>query len=440
MSLRRNEPMKERGQILILCAFYMAVLMLFVGLAIDGGLAYLTKARITKAADAAALASVRYAGKGQSQVAAIAQSVFSMNYTPTNGSSLPPTVSTTLSTDSLGNSLVTVTATASVKTYCMGLLPTFQQLNVSFSSQARYARVQMTLVLDRTGSMTSNAPGTSLPDAVSDFIGQFDDVKDTVALISFANDNTIDFPMQTGGFQSSITSIANGMPGRFNGATYSDGALLAAITEESLPMGLTGTIVHAVVFFTDGNANTVQTRLTCSSGSVNTGTIWNIGGLDSPPNQSNIVGFVSTNNPPSNCRSNGPLNSNPTYECGTQGDVPPNNPSNFCNGTFQTGTGTQANLTFANVNSDALNRSVQDANIMRAAGYVVYSVGLHGPSGVLNNTFLCQIANDPCLAYGGNPTFDPNLPSGEFVPASDYTQLGSAFQEVANNIHLRLVQ
>jgi hypothetical protein len=92
------------------------------------------------------------------------------------------------------------------------------------------------------------------------------------------------------------------------------------------------------------------------------------------------------------------------------------------------------------VNSDALNRSVQDANIMRAAGYVVYSVGLHGPSGVLNNTFLCQIANDPCLAYGGNPTFDPNLPSGEFVPASDYTQLGSAFQEVANNIHLRLVQ
>ena len=55
MSIGRRYRKQERGQILILCAICLIVLLLFVGLAIDFGLAYVTKARLGKAVDAAAL-------------------------------------------------------------------------------------------------------------------------------------------------------------------------------------------------------------------------------------------------------------------------------------------------------------------------------------------------------------------------------------------------
>jgi Flp pilus assembly protein TadG len=48
----------ERGQILILFAVFLTVLVLFMGLGIDLGFAYITKAQLSKAVDAAALAGM----------------------------------------------------------------------------------------------------------------------------------------------------------------------------------------------------------------------------------------------------------------------------------------------------------------------------------------------------------------------------------------------
>lgn len=455
MMFRHSKKKSQSGQILILCALLLIVLLLFVGLAVDFGLAYVTKATLGKAVDAAAIAGARYVGKGQATATQFANNTFDMNYGQSSrdfnspGSGGPPKAGTvptpqvTFTNDPVLNvTLVTVTATTTINTYFLALVPGFKTLNVTASAQARYARVQMTLVIDRTGSMKQNAPGNTLPNAMIGFIDDFDNVYDTVALVSFANDQTIDVPMMTGGFLTPVTAAANAMPGRFAGGTFSDGGLKVAITEEQLNMGLSPNIIKAVVFFTDGQANTIQRTVTCQgnghNNAVESGT-WNIGGTDAPTTS---VYFLSTSNTaykspicPGNNAIAYPLNINPSNTiCASQND----NSTGVCNGKFTSSiNGNQLSINTTNVRADALNDAILDSNTLRANNVIVYAIGLGADP---QASYLCQIANDPCLTFGGNPSYNPNLPSGEYQPAANASQLAAAFQEIANNMHLRLLQ
>ena len=73
-----------------------------------------------------------------------------------------PVVNITYSFDPNNNTLVNVTATAKINTSFIGLLPAFKTLNVSATAQGKAARVEMTLVLDRSGSMGSDGGSTYL--------------------------------------------------------------------------------------------------------------------------------------------------------------------------------------------------------------------------------------------------------------------------------------
>jgi Flp pilus assembly protein TadG len=457
MILGQKHRKGERGQILILCAACLIVLLLFVGLAIDFGLAYVTKASLGKAVDAAVLTAAKNSGLGYATYAPIATSAFYMNYGSSNrdvagGPAVSVCNGTTCPIDSLGRTLLTVTATSTIKTFFIGLLPTFSTLNVSSSATARFARVEMTLVIDRTGSMKNNDPNNLLPNAITSFVDDFDNLTDSLAMISFANDQTIDFPMQTGNFQTGISNIAKNYASRFQGATFSDGALQLAQTEEAINLNLPTSVVHVVVFFTDGNANTIQTPLTCTAaGNVPSAPApggWRIGGTD-PPNNTE-VGFVTS----SVAGACSPINGNPANFCnysrtcgGTQND----GTTTCCNGQFTSLSGPQT-ITWAHVNADALNRAIADANAMRATtpATIVYAIGLKGPDGVLDKGFLCQIANDPSTGTGNGPdgypycssyfTYNPNTPQGQMVLASNSSELTAAFQQIASDIRLRLMQ
>ena len=61
-------------------AVFLLVMILFVGMAIDLGYAYVTKANLSKAVDAAALRGMLSISKGTAQAANVAQSVFQANY------------------------------------------------------------------------------------------------------------------------------------------------------------------------------------------------------------------------------------------------------------------------------------------------------------------------------------------------------------------------
>lgn len=429
MIVRRNFRHGERGQVLILCAVFMVVLLLFVGLAIDFGFAYVTKARLGKAVDAAALACARYSAQGSTQSQALAQSTFNLNYSTSDRDTAPPVVTIPpFTTDASGNTLINVSASVTTRTFFLGLLPSFRTLNISSAAQSRAATVLMTLVLDRTGSMGPVSSGgdggeAMMPGAVSDFISYFDDTKDSVALVSFANDVKVEVPMTTGSFRQAVINATNAMVAR--GATWSDGALQQALVQEN-KLALPAGVYKTVVFFTDGNANTLQESVTCKGGTETTGT-WNIGGSDN----SSWIGFLVPGTNPSTV----------SYpNCAEGGD--PSDTSCCHNGTFYSHVaGKQMPLNWTNIAGttapygDALYRAIADANAMRAQGITVYSIGLASAPASVNQTFLCQIANAPC-----SPNYDSTQPVGDMVLAQTASGLAQAFQTVATEIRLRLTQ
>src|SRR5215467_2387776 len=77
---------KQKGVALVLCALMLLVLVPMVGLAIDGGVAYLLRTKLSAAVDAAVLAGARSLSSGadlQSQTAnatAVAQRYFDANF------------------------------------------------------------------------------------------------------------------------------------------------------------------------------------------------------------------------------------------------------------------------------------------------------------------------------------------------------------------------
>ena len=392
-----NSRYNVRGQVLPMLALAMVVLILFTGLAIDFGYAFMTKAALSKAVDAAALAGMKNLSSGQTTAQTIAVNAFAANY----GSSVTPSIGFATSN---GNTVINVSATAAVNTFFIRLLPGWNQLNVAASAQATRANLIMSLVLDRSGSMVNDGGSAALPSAVDTFINYFDDNNDHVAMVSFATSSTVDVTLRTG-FKSPITTAVSGLS--FGGRTFSQAGMLNAQTQNnSLTVPAGENVAKVIVFFTDGWANMIQNQLTCNT------TPLNFGGCSAGDGCSQVYFFLST---------------------------PPNASVSCSSSTFpdaQTGLMTTINST--NVSNDAMYRAVQVANAVRAETIptTVYAIGL-GNS--INKSFLQQMANDP-----SSSTFDSTKPAGSalFVqscPGSTCTaDLNQAFQTIASQILLRL--
>jgi Flp pilus assembly protein TadG len=124
--------LKEHGQVLVLFAIMLPVFLVFVGLGVDFGFAYLTKTTLSKAVDAAALAALRNSNQGQSRAISIAQSAFDVNYQSALGRDVsPPVVNVALTTDASNNTVVNVSATATIGSFFIRLLPGYKTLKVS---------------------------------------------------------------------------------------------------------------------------------------------------------------------------------------------------------------------------------------------------------------------------------------------------------------------
>ena len=87
---------EEQGQVLIMMAGSVLILILFVGLAVDAGMAYITKAKLSKAVDAACLTGMKALPNGQATATTLATHMFNANF-GTN----PPVPTITFPLDSL---------------------------------------------------------------------------------------------------------------------------------------------------------------------------------------------------------------------------------------------------------------------------------------------------------------------------------------------------
>ena len=416
---RRHDRGTERGQIAPLLAVSLVVIMLCVGLAVDVGFAYVTKARLTKAVDAATLTAMKnLSSQGQAEATTLGTNAFNANYTTSPLDFAPPSVAITYSTDASGNTIVSANGTAYIKPIFMKVLPSASRVTVTDSAQATRNKLVMTIVLDRSGSMSSNGGSSALPPAVIQFINYFDNTNDQVGMTSFASNATLDYSIATG-FKTPITNAVNAM--QFTGGTFGLGGLVIAKAQNESVM-TSSNQVKVVVYFTDGLVNTIQDTFHCTSSWGNT--LYNYGGYDT----GNSVDFFK----PTDGTDWGGVDNN---------GYPPHSPTPDCTGVTKFTSqidGTQKSFTRTNVTADAQYRSLSIANAMRAEGMYVYSIGLGtDPS----QTFLQEIANDP-----NSPTYSSSQPQGLAVfatscPSSSCNaQLQQVFQTIAARILLRLTQ
>ena len=399
----------ERGQTLLMFVLFMIVLIVFIGLGVDLGFAYITRARLSKAVDSACLTAVRNLLSGQTAAHDAATAAFFANY-GTSGRDVVPPVCTVTFKSVNNNNVVDVQATDSINTYFIRVLPQWKTLAVGSSAEATRADVIMGLVLDRSGSMGSPVPvgsggGVALPGAVISFINFFDDATDKASMSSFASTATTNVPMSQP-FKSAVTSAANAMG--FNGRTFSEGGLMIGFNQvNNTPVAAGETVVKVIVFFTDGYANVFETNFACRVAAINLG-------QGDPP-----FGGATT------C-------------CGSWGTefMDPSGGSDpaCADTTFPSITGGTKTISSGNQNIwyEAQAHALAVANQIRDAKILIYSIGLGGG---LNQDFLKNIANDPT-----GSTYDKTQISGEAVFAPDASQLQAVFDTIANKILLRLTK
>jgi Flp pilus assembly protein TadG len=179
-SIRKS---REKGIAVYLTAFFMLVMIPIVGLAIDGGYAFVIRTRLSAAADSAALA----AGRGinlastiaaaQAQATSQATTFFNANFpsgymnTSTVASTRVITPTFTVGTDSNGNpsGVLTITMFVSVQapTYFMKWLG-IPYVTVNDLGSATRRNLVLELVLDKSSSMGTRDTGVgTIPGSIN---------------------------------------------------------------------------------------------------------------------------------------------------------------------------------------------------------------------------------------------------------------------------------
>jgi Flp pilus assembly protein TadG len=472
--LHRGEDKRhQRGQIFWLIAAAIPVLLGFVGLGVDLGLAYVTKTTLSKAVDSAALTAMKNVNLGTdnalcSTSAAAKQGInaFNVNYTSIPNLSATPTPCVNFSLDANNNTLVNVTASATINTYFIRVFgSSYDTLTVQAAAQAQRNPLVMSLVLDISTSMDYNGGESALPPAVQNFVADFDpndnDTIDHVSAVTFGSSAVVNVdnaaPFKTpvdnavAGINWSVTNYTNSQQG------------LAAGQAEIVKIPQTSNLIRVLVFFTDGWPNIQQDTLTCGSGKGATTANLLYCGCD-PGDVSlglctntslvffNPTGCNTTNNscstPASGCGSGSGSNPNPTQFPDQQfsGSMESLATVLYCGGTAPGAPGSLL--------SDAMYRSVLVMNDPNPNPYTasynagvaqqglqyqdtyIYAIGMGtaitGQAGA--QEYLREIANDPAAA-----TYNSALPTGE-ADFTDAADLNTVFQQIAAKILLRLAK
>jgi len=285
-----------------LCFFLVAfgTVFLLCGLAIDSGLLYLAKARMSRACDAAVISGVANFGQTPAAVAQAMYAVAQANYTDLSVLGSSPTITNSgfiasngqwntnfvyTFNSSTGNgaqfqavlqlgptgyiTVATANGTSPVQTHFMGYtgIAALKSYTIANSATAQRLPRMVVLVLDRSGSMQSNSGWTSMPPAVTNFLSRFDTNGDKIGIYSFASAARREVPI-TNNFwvlgtnsmynpTATTTANQNGAGIRFGSSTAPDTALRLGLEDMIQEDGFNSpTVLKYIVFFTDGVFNT----------------------------------------------------------------------------------------------------------------------------------------------------------------------------------------
>jgi len=233
----------------------MLVLLALVGLVVDGGLAYLVKARLNAAVDAAALAGARAvpAGKNQTEQTASAKEAaadfFAANIPENYLLSRPKLLSTEVSFDT-GRVTVDVRAEAPMPVSLMQLMG-FTALNPVAYAQTIRKDLDMALVVDTSGSLSGSA--SAVRASAKSFLNKFNVTQDRVGLIHFASGAVVDNPVDAERRGFDRNAMLGNIDGfQFDGNTASVEGMWHARNELNKVPLLARSSLRVIVFFSDG--------------------------------------------------------------------------------------------------------------------------------------------------------------------------------------------
>jgi Flp pilus assembly protein TadG len=410
------------------------VLLLFAGLAIDFGVAYTDKTALSRAVDAAALEGMRSLSAGTATAQQLANDTFNLDVQALGTYSTPPSFSFAKNVDAFGNQSVTVTGTVYWQPIFLRLVLS-SPVPITESATVGRAPLYMSLVLDQSYSMTQNGGSSALPSAVTNFVNQFDDTSDHVAVVSFATYATVGVKMNsTPPFKAAVSTYVNGMNFTLlNAYTFAQTGLdngLAQINSVSLPSNAQ----KIIVFFTDGWPNMIQDTLTCSGKATTLNFTLCDAGDDSLGlcNTSWPLSVFTTSGGSTTC--NG-CTSYPSFAGSSCSPTPSgmtfHSQQNNASETLLEPSGQ------TNVANEAIYRAEASATTALNQNVTIYSIGLG--TAITNQTtaenFLYSVANDP-----NGPNYNSNLPQGQAVFAPTSSQLNEVFQQIASKILLRITQ
>lgn len=288
---------RRRGFVLILLAIVLVALVGMIGLAVDLGVAYFLKARLSQAADAASLAGARSLSRGAdigtqtASAQAVATNFFNANF-PNGfwGSTTSLTTPAVTQNDTTKIRYVTINATATIPLYFLRVFGV-QRMTIGASAQAARRDANIMLVLDRSGSM-STAIGALTTDA-DWFVNQFAVGRDKVGLVTFGGTYTLIKPTTT--FTTGTTNVPAAIntlnSGNVGGTTNHAQPLWVAyqaLAEDNEPGAL-----NAIVFFTDGQPNTITANWSKNMGTIaNCNNGWTGSGASKVYNP--IIGYALT--------------------------------------------------------------------------------------------------------------------------------------------------
>jgi len=471
--VRVGNKKRQRGQIFWLIMAAIPVLIGFVGLGIDLGLAYVTKTTLSKAVDSAALTAMKNVAQGTggltcnitSPAGLAGDQAFNINYQSVPNLSTTPTPNICFSLDANNNTLVSVTATATLNTYFIRIFGSaYNTLTVGASAQAQRNPLVMSLVLDVSYSMESNGGSSALPTAVENFVNDFDpnnnDTIDNVSVITFGTSaittvpnaspfkGVVDTAMETNFWGGGVVNYTNSQSG------------LALGQAQILKIAPTPNLLRVLVFFTDGWPNMLEDNLTCPASGHTAASTANLlycacdpgdeslGLCNSTASQTIFFSPGVASGPPS-CNSNNSCNT-PTSGCGSNtADLPTTFPDQQTNASESL-----TNVTYCGgtapgqtPSSDSMYRSVLIANDPNVDSYsgqegllyqntYIYSIGMGTAitGQPAAQEFLREVANDPAAS-----TYNSALPTGE-ADFTDAADLNTVFQEIASKILLRLAK
>ena len=384
----------ESGATIVLVTICMVAVLSGVALAVDPGRAVITKAHLSRAVDAAALAGAKSLRLGQSVALQRAAALAAANgvVDGQNGVSL----SIGFGTNADGEQTVAVSASQTMPTTLMAILGP-SSISVGTQAVAAVPPVDMVLVLDQSGSLGSMNAFDDLQNASKSFVANFDDNLDQVGLVSF-NIRAADRFQIGQPFVSAIQSEIDGM----NSVGYTntgEGLRLAGIQMQSGVVRQRSAKV--VVFFTDGRPTASRDVFSGSDRimAVPWATSANVAGYWDNPNSLPL----DSSRGPDGC-----------------GGVP------VCFGVW----------TEPLVRAKTLQDGIDQADALRAAGILVYTIALGNPAAsdplqTPDLGYLQLLANENGIA-------NPSQPQGKSYFAPSAAELQAVFDQVASDLLARL--